>query len=234
MQLSVLVKSGSSMSTMLETVEIETQSNPQYAVIWLHGLGADGNDFAPIIPELKLPSEVAVRFIFPHAPVIPVTINGGMAMRAWYDILSMNIDRQIDTPQLVANSECIRLLIEKENSRGIACENIIIAGFSQGGAVAYQTALEHPKKLAGIMALSTYFATKDTIKPNQANQDIPVQVYHGTLDPVVPEVLGQQAVSALKTLGYQVAYETYQMQHQVCPQQIAHISQWIQSVFKPK
>ncbi|MCO7223174.1 alpha/beta hydrolase [Pleionea sp. CnH1-48] len=214
----------------LPCVEVETQSDVTASVIWLHGLGADGHDFEPIVPELRLPASLGARFVFPHAPTIPVTINGGMVMRAWYDILSMSIEREIDEEQILKSSAAITQLIEREIERGIDSKRIVLAGFSQGGAVAYQTALSYDKPLAGLMTMSTYFATKDTIQVNPANQSLPIHVFHGTADPVVPEILGQQAVQTLQELNFKPAYKTYPMQHAVCPPQIADISQWLQSV----
>lgn len=209
----------------LPAVEIEPSGNATHSVIWLHGLGADGNDFAPIVPLLELSDRV--RFIFPHAPKIPVTINQGMVMPAWYDILEMSIDRKVDTPQLEASAVKTQDLIDREIERGVAAENIVVAGFSQGGAVAYQAALTYPKTLAGVMVLSSYFATQSTIKAHPAQQQTPILVQHGTQDPVVPEALGQQAYQALQAQGYQVAYESFAMQHQVIPEQIAKIRGWL-------
>lgn len=197
------------------------------AVIWLHGLGANGHDFEPIVPELGLPSSLAVRFIFPHAPEIPVTINGGMVMPAWYDILEMNIDRKIDEQQILASSEKIRALIDREIARGVESDRIIIAGFSQGGAVAYQCALTFEKPLAGLLALSTYFATEKTIFPSEANKTLNTYVMHGDFDPVVPAQLGERAVARLKEMGYPTTYSTYPMEHQVCMQQIKAIGVWM-------
>ncbi|GAB3099478.1 carboxylesterase [Aestuariicella hydrocarbonica] len=211
----------------LPCIEIEPTAPATAAVIWLHGLGASGNDFAPIVPELKLPESLGVRFIFPHAPSIPVTVNGGMVMPAWYDILSMDIDRKIDEAQILQSAEAIKALIDREIERGIDSRNIVIAGFSQGGAVAYQTALSYPKALAGLMAMSTYFATHATVEPSTANEDLSIFVSHGTQDPVVPELLGQRAVEQLQTKGYQPLYSTYPMQHEVCMPQIQEISRWL-------
>lgn len=212
---------------ILPAIEIETGSNPDATVIWLHGLGADGNDFAPIIPELRLPDELAVRFIFPHAPAIPVTVNGNFVMPAWYDILEMEIDRKIDSAGLLASASRIEDLIEREYERGIQSSRIVIAGFSQGGAVAYQVVLSHDKPLAGLLTMSTYFATADSIDYNDANKYIPIQIQHGQLDPVVPEILGQKATQALTEKGYDVSYQTYPMEHAVCPEQISAISEWL-------
>lgn len=212
----------------LSCIEIEPQTPATAAVIWLHGLGASGNDFAPIVPELQLPESLAVRFIFPHAPSIPVTVNGGMVMPAWYDILSMEVERIIDEPQIVQSAQAISALIDREIERGIASDRIILAGFSQGGAVAYQTALTYPKPLAGLMAMSTYLATQETLIPHTSNLELEIFVTHGTQDPIVQEVLGQGAVEFLLGKGYQPLYVTYPMQHEVCLPQINDISSWLQ------
>lgn len=212
----------------LSYVELETQAKPTASVIWLHGLGANGHDFEPIVPELQLP--MGVRFIFPHAPNMTVTVNGGMVMPAWYDIISIDIDRRIDTEQILQSAEWIGELIEQEIARGIPSERIIIAGFSQGGAVAYQTALAYPKPLAGIIALSTYFATEETIEPSASNKQLPIFIGHGTVDDVVQEVLGQKAKTALEGLDHDVSYHSYPIPHSVCMEEVADISQWIRKV----
>ncbi len=216
--------------TLLPHVEIEPTDNAKSTVIWLHGLGADGNDFAPIVPELQLPDDLGIRFIFPHAPSLPVTINGGYVMPAWYDILEISIDRKIDTPQLLKSAAAIEAFIEREIERGIPSNRIVIAGFSQGGAVAYQVVLGGRFELAGLMGLSTYFATADDINSLKAAKDLPVFIGHGTLDPIVPEALGQRACQQLRDLGLQPKYQTYPMEHQVCMKEIADISQWLQEV----
>lgn len=215
----------------LETIEIETNPNPTASIIWLHGLGASGDDFVPVIPELRLPEEMGIRFIFPHAPKLPVTINGGMVMPAWYDILEMSIDRKVDQTQLEESAEAVMTLVEKEVARGVASERIILAGFSQGGAVVYQAALSSSLKLAGVMALSTYFATSETIQLDPSNVNLSVAIFHGVHDPVVPEQLGQRARDQLTELGYPVQYKTYPMDHSVCMEEIMDISSWIQSRF---
>ena len=214
--------------TYLNCVEVEPKSAATACVIWLHGLGADGHDFEPIVPVLNLPDSLPIRFVFPHSPKIPVTINGGMVMPAWYDILDMSIDRKVDSEQLNASAKSVQDLIEREISRGIPAERIVIAGFSQGGAVGYQAALTFDKPLAGLMAMSTYFATKDDIEVSPANQAIDIAVMHGTQDPVVNPVLGEQAVSALKGKGFNPSYQTYPMPHAVCAEQIADVSAWLQ------
>lgn len=216
--------------SLLPCIVEEPTTPANAAVIWLHGLGADGSDFVPIVPELKLPSELAVRFVFPNAPSIPITINNGFVMPAWYDITAMDIERKVDAAQLIDSAEKIRLLIDREMERGIASDRIVLAGFSQGGAVAYQTALTYMFPLAGLLCLSTYFATKDTITPNSANQQIPIKICHGTMDPMVTVQQGQLASQHLSDTGYSVDYSEYPMEHAVCPQEIADISTWLQRV----
>jgi len=214
---------------LLPAIEMETQAQPDAAVIWLHGLGADGNDFAPIVPELGLSEEFKIRFVFPHAPEIPVTVNGGYVMPAWYDILEMQIDRRVDVEQLMVSAKAISALIERELERGISSQRILLAGFSQGGAVAYQVSLSYPKPLGGLLAMSTYFATGDRIVTDSANDKLSIEIHHGLYDPVVPEELGRKAVQRLEELGYKPRYKTYPMEHGVCPEQLKDISQWIRS-----
>lgn len=221
------------MQTILDCVEVIF--NPKQlpitrSVIWLHGLGADGNDFKPVVPELGLNGEHGTRFVFPHAPIIPVTINNGYHMRAWYDILEMSLDRKVDTEQIYQSTKQIVALIQRENERGILPEHIVIAGFSQGGAIAYQTALTYDKPLAGLLALSTYLATKDNLIIHPKNQQIPISIHHGTADNIVPEILGKQAVAWLNEHGCQPNYYTYPMAHQVCMPQLKLIGQWLNQV----
>ncbi|WP_449287276.1 alpha/beta hydrolase [Marinobacter sp. PE14] len=211
----------------LQYIEIETGENPTAAVIWLHGLGASGHDFEPVVPELGLPDDAAVRFIFPHAPNLPVTINGGMSMPAWYDIKAMDIDRVVDTEQLRASADAVAKLVEREKGKGVPADRIIIAGFSQGGAVAYELGLSYPERLGGILALSTYFATADTVQRSEANADVPISVYHGTFDPMVPESLGVRSVETLKEMGYDPSYQTFPMEHSVCLEEIQDIGRFI-------
>ena len=197
------------------------------AIIWLHGLGANGNDFAPIVPQLALPSTFGVRFIFPHAPSIPVTINNGFVMPAWYDIEQLDLDRHVDIAQLRQSAQWVHRLIERERERGVASERIIVAGFSQGGAVAFEAGLTCSEPLAGIMALSTYFATSDSIVIKPVQNTIPILICHGSLDPVVPEALGRKSVASLQNLGFVPEYNSYPMAHAVCPEEIADIGDWI-------
>ncbi|MGY6567029.1 MAG: alpha/beta hydrolase [Halomonadaceae bacterium] len=196
-------------------------------VFILHGLGADGHDFEPLVPALTLKEGLDVRFILPHAPRLPVTINGGMVMPAWYDIYEMSLDRRVDTRQLVASAERIQALVQEQIDHGIDSRRIILAGFSQGGAVAYQAALSFPSPLGGLLAMSTYFATAETIELNEANRGLPIEIHHGSFDPVVPEALGKAAQQRLQSLEYPVNYRSYPMAHAVCPQQVGDIAAWL-------
>lgn len=211
----------------LPAVIVEPAQPAKASVIWLHGLGADGHDFEPIVPELKLPPEAAIRFIFPHAPAIPVTINSGYVMPAWYDILAMDIDRKVDVKQLEASAQAVAKLIDRELEKGIPSERIVLAGFSQGGAVAYQTALTYPKPLAGLLAMSTYLATADSIQVNSANKSLPIEIFHGLQDPVVPESLGKKAQQRLQALGYAPGYFTYAMEHNVSAAEVKDLADFI-------
>ena len=202
------------------------------SVIWLHGLGADGNDFAPIVPQLNLSLDFGVRFIFPHAPAIPVTINSGYVMPAWYDIKQVDVDRHVDNEQLQESASRIHDLIDREIERGIQSTRIIVAGFSQGGAVSFEAALSYEQPLAGIMALSTYFATVGTIKINAIQQSIPILICHGEHDPVVSESLGKRSRASLEKLGFDPEYHSYPIEHSVCPQEIEDIGKWISRVVK--
>ena len=213
---------------LLPAIETNPAQTAENSVIWLHGLGADGHDFAPLVPELDLPDTLAVRFIFPHAPSIPVTINNGYIMPAWYDITELStLDRHIDRAGLEASALAVHKLIDREIERGVAPEKIIIAGFSQGGAVGYEAALSYPKTLGGLMTLSTYFATHNSIALHPGNASIPLFISHGTQDDVVPEQLGQQAFELLLAKGYRPEYKTYAMGHSVCPEQIVDIAAWL-------
>lgn len=211
----------------LPAVIVEPAQPAKASVIWLHGLGADGHDFEPIVPELKLPPEAAIRFIFPHAPAIPVTINSGYVMPAWYDILAMDIDRKVDVKQLEASAQAVAKLIDRELEKGIPSERIVLAGFSQGGAVAYQTALTYPKPLAGLLAMSTYFATADSIQVHSANKGLPIEIFHGLQDPVVPESLGKKAQQRLQAMGYTPGYFTYAMEHSVNAAEVKDLADFI-------
>ncbi|GHE20315.1 alpha/beta hydrolase [Halomonas urumqiensis] len=208
-------------------IEPRNGKSADACVFILHGLGADGHDFEPLVPALALPSDASVRFIMPHAPRLPVTINGGMVMPAWYDLLEMNLGRRVDEPQLKASAKRIQELIREQIETGIDSRRIILAGFSQGGAVAYQAALSFEKPLGGLLAMSTYFATADSIELAEANRELPIEVHHGSFDPVVPEALGREGFDAVKAKGYPANYRLYPMAHALCPQQIADIGKWL-------
>ena len=215
-----------------EVVEIETGPNPAAAVIWLHGLGADGHDFEPIVPELVRPGERALRFVFPHAPVRPVTLNGGFAMRAWYDIVSLERRGPEDESGIRGSQARIETLIRRENARGIPSERIVLAGFSQGGAMALFAGVRYGEKLAGIIGLSCYLllAGRLAAERNSANQATPIFLAHGLEDPVVAPSLGEQARAALEAAGYEVEWHAYTMPHSVCPQEVADLAAWLRKV----
>ncbi len=220
-----------------EMVEIVSGPNPTGSVIWLHGLGADGHDFEPIVAELGLPRSLALRFVFPHAPERPVTINGGMSMRAWYDILSLDRDGPIDEAGIRDSAGILNSLIVRERDRGIESKNIVVAGFSQGGAIAIHTALRFPERLAGLMALSTYlplpqsFDAEVTGNPAAGNQDLPIFMAHGSFDPMLPMHLGQSSADLLNNAGFDVEWHDYPMAHAVCAEEIADIRAWLLKVF---
>jgi phospholipase/carboxylesterase len=215
--------------SLLQTVERNTGPEPQAAVVWLHGLGADGHDFEPIVPELRLADGPDLRFVFPHAPVRPVTINMGMQMRAWYDIMNFDSGPPRDLPGIEASAAAVRALIEREVERGIPSERIVLAGFSQGGAIAMYTGLRYEQRLAGIMGLSTYLILSEPLADDRsdANASTPILVAHGTQDPVVPYPAGERSVARLTELGYPVEWHSYPMPHAVCPEEIADIRRWL-------
>ena len=222
------------MPTLLPAIEIETAANPEFAVIWLHGLGADGGDFAPIIPHLDLPAGLRVRFIFPHAPELAVTCNNGYVMPAWYDITYIDgIDRGVDEDGVRQSAARIRDLIARQNELGIPCCNIVLAGFSQGGAMAYSAGLTHPERLAGIIALSAYIPAPGLLTDAalNANRETPVFAGHGTDDDVVPLQLGRQAFAHLQTMNYPIEWHDYPMPHSVCIKEIADIGRWLNKRF---
>jgi phospholipase/carboxylesterase len=210
----------------LETIEIETAADPRASIIWMHGLGADGNDFAPLADEIDLP--VAVRYIFPHAPMMPVSINGGYVMRAWYDISDAAIRRE-DESGVRASQRLVEDLLAREKSRGIGAGRIVLAGFSQGGAIALQAGLRHGERLAGIMALSTYVPLADQLaaEANPANRGVPIFMAHGTADPMIPLARAQASRDLLLQQGYALEWSEYRMHHSVCPQEIADIGAWL-------
>jgi phospholipase/carboxylesterase len=211
----------------MQAVEINTGPDPSACVIWLHGLGADGHDFEPIVPELEL--ERPVRFVFPHAPVRPVTINQGMRMRAWYDILQFGGGPE-DEAGVRASQKLLEELIAAEKKRGM--KRIVLAGFSQGGAVALQTALRHTEPLAGVLALSTYLPLNATLEAERspANQELPIFMAHGQYDDIIPLARAEQSRQVLERLGYKVEWHTYPMPHSVCPEEIAHISAFLRRI----
>ncbi len=213
----------------LPTSEIETRANPRHAVIWLHGLGADGHDFEPIVPQLVDPAWPALRFVFPHAPVRPITINGGMPMRAWYDISGQEIAQRQDETGIRASIGLLGELIEREVARGVPVQNILLAGFSQGGAIVLAGGLRYTGKLCGIIALSTYLpmAEKTDAEARAANRGTPVFMAHGMLDPTISHALGEMSRDYLVQRGYAVEWHAYPMAHQVCVEEIADLKRWI-------
>jgi phospholipase/carboxylesterase len=215
---------------LLPAIEVESVETPQYSVIWLHGLGADGSDFEPVVPELGLERGPGIRFIFPHAPQMPVTCNGGYVMPAWYDIISLDsTSRAVDEGGIIASREAIRRLIARENQRGVPCSHIVVAGFSQGGAVAYMTALTHPEPLAGLIALSAYIPAPKLLEDEAtpANQAIPIFAAHGSGDEVLSPLLGIRARDHLMRLGYRIEWHDYPMPHSVCIEEIREIGRWL-------
>jgi phospholipase/carboxylesterase len=212
---------------MLDGIEITTGAEPRLSVLWLHGLGADGHDFEPIVPELGL--RVPVRFIFPHAPVRPVTINGGMAMRAWYDILGFDRRAKEDSAGIRASAAAVTELVDREIERGMASDRIVLAGFSQGGAIALHTALREPRPLAGVLALSTYLPLAATLASERcaANARIPLFMAHGTDDGVLPIQLAESSRGTLEALGYAVDWHVYPMAHSVCMEEVSAIGAWL-------
>ncbi|MFW6339644.1 MAG: alpha/beta hydrolase [Wenzhouxiangella sp.] len=208
----------------------ETGPDPQHAVVWLHGLGADGNDFVPIVPHLSSAARRPVRFVFPHAPVRPVTVNGGMAMRAWYDILGLEIDRDQDSAGIQASLEQVGALLDEQVRLGIAPENIILAGFSQGGAIALRLGLTRRPALAGIMVLSAYLLDAGRLAQwaTVESRRVPIFIGHGSHDPVVPVQLGQRSAEQLTAAGHAVDWQTWPMPHSVCPEEIAAIDRWLE------
>ena len=216
----------------LPVLELTTHQSPNASVIWLHGLGADGHDFVPIVKELHLPHSMAVRFIFPHAPLQPVSINNGMVMRAWYDIATENLERKPDNQGVLQSTVAINELIALEMTRGIAHNRIILAGFSQGGAIALTAGTRYPETLGGIMALSTYLPMPEelTTKASRANQQIPILMVHGEQDSVIPIALAKASFSALTAQGYAVQWQQYPMTHSVCGEELGVISAWLQKL----
>lgn len=217
---------------LLEAIELQTGPNPQRAVIWLHGLGADGRDFAPIVPELDLTGVPDVRFVFPHAPVMPVTINGGMAMRAWYDIIGTDLTRREDADGIRASERQVVGLLEREHARGIEARHIVLAGFSQGCAMTLHAGLRYGKTLAGLVGLSGYLPLADVLEAerHEANRQTPIFLAHGTQDPVVPYARAKATHAALDALGHPVSWHEYPMPHSVHPQEVADIAAFLREV----
>ncbi len=222
------------MTSELSTIEIQPKAAHQYSVIWLHGLGADGHDFEDIAQQLHLTASPHIRFIFPNAPIQPVTINGGMEMRAWYDILAMELTREADIKGIYQSEKLINQLIEREQNNGIASENILLAGFSQGGVIALHAGLRYPAPLGGIIALSSYLPTLAQLntEASTANQHTPIFMAHGILDAVVAIESGKAVFDTLYAHGYSIQWHDYLMEHSVCIEEIEHIATFINSIFK--
>lgn len=222
------------MQKLLPTTEIETGESPEYVIIWLHGLGADGNDFVPIIDQLNLPLDKSIRFVFPHAPEQPITVNNGYIMRAWYDIKDSNFNTDDEDELGIRHSqEEIEALIEREVENGVATERIIVAGFSQGGVIALQVGLRYVKSLAGILALSCYLSLSESlaVEVNRRNLAIPIFMAHGVDDDVIPLSYAAKSREMIKAIGYMPEWHDYPMTHSVCYQELHDISRWIQGAF---
>ncbi|MBI3095220.1 MAG: dienelactone hydrolase family protein [Rhodocyclales bacterium] len=221
------------MHPLLPPIEIETAAAPLFAVIWMHGLGADGSDFAPVVPELGLDDGPGVRFIFPHAPPIPVTCNGGYVMPAWYDIIALDSSsRTVDEAGIVRSRQAIRDLMARENQRGVPCSRIFLAGFSQGGAIAYTTALTHAEPVAGVIALSTYIPTQKLIPDQAAGAALPIFAAHGSEDDVVSIELGIRARDFVTARGHPVEWQEYPMPHSICIEEIHAVGRWLKKAMR--
>jgi phospholipase/carboxylesterase len=218
----------------LSSIEIQPEAEHKYSVIWLHGLGADGHDFEGLVPDLHLTARAHIHFIFPNAPIQPVTINGGMSMRSWYDILEMSLERKVDVNGIYQSGKLIEKLIQLELDKGISSKNILLAGFSQGGVIALHTGLRYPNQLAGIVALSTYLPTIAQLNTerSEANNFTPIFMAHGIIDPIVAVESGKSAFDALKAMNYPIQWHDYVMEHSLCAEEIQHISLFINSLFK--
>ncbi|HVQ31349.1 MAG TPA: dienelactone hydrolase family protein, partial [Vicinamibacteria bacterium] len=217
------------MSALLETVEVEPRAKATASVVWLHGLGADGHDFESLVPELRLPETLAVRFVFPHAEVRPVTINGGHPMRAWYDILALDRSMPQDVRGIRESGTQVRALIARERERGVSEDRVVLAGFSQGGAMALHEGLRYPSRLAGILALSTYLPLHGSLasEAHPASAAVPIFMAHGTLDPVVPLAMGEASRQLLQERGHDVLWKTYPMGHSLCLEEVQDISAFL-------
>lgn len=218
---------------LLPHVELATGAEPKGTVIWMHGLGADGWDFVPLVRELPLPEDLPLRFIFPHAPVRPVTINNGYEMRAWYDIAMNDIARLPDERGIRESQQAVEQLIARERTRGIDPGHIVLAGFSQGGAIALQVGLRHPQRLGGIMALSTYLPLQDSLEAeaSPANRSTPIFMAHGTEDPIVPPSLAESSAAALRSRGYEVEWHTWPMPHSVCAEEVQAAAEFLTRIY---
>jgi phospholipase/carboxylesterase len=219
---------------LLEAIELETGPAPAASVVWLHGLGADGHDFVPVVPELHLPATLPLRFVFPHAPVRPVTINGGALMRAWYDVRDDGGVRREDAAGVRESGRRVEALIGLEKRRGIPASRIVLAGFSQGGAMALHTGLRHPERLGGIVALSTFLPLPDTLaaETSEPNRDVAIFMAHGTEDALIPLGRGRRSRDRLHELGYRVAWHEYPMPHAVCAEEISDLAAWLREVLE--
>lgn len=219
---------------MLDSVINETGTDPQWAVLWLHGLGADGNDFAPIVPELLRPHWPAIRFVFPHAPVQPITINNGVPMRAWYDIVSMDFRSRADAAGVAASVQALDTLIDQQVAAGIPAERILLAGFSQGGAVILSAVLRRSRPIGGLIALSTYLPDPETAAAQRDPDGIrpPVFMAHGVQDPVIPQAIAAHTAQTLKDLGFPLEWHAYPMAHQVCAEELEALGDWLDARFR--
>ena len=222
------------MEKATDRIILEPPAQTSAAVIWLHGLGADGHDFAAIVPELGLPPDHCIRFVFPHAPVRAITINGGIPMRGWYDITDVDLRATEDEAGIRTSADLISRILDTELERGIPADRLVLAGFSQGGAIALHTGLRFNHRLAGLIALSTYLPIAHSLESEAApaNRDVPIFMGHGAVDPLVPEHLGDQTAGRLKALGYRVEYKVYAMPHAVCAEEIADVSDWLRRVLE--
>jgi phospholipase/carboxylesterase len=220
------------MADLLESLEIETAPNPDAAVVWMHGLGADGHDFEPIVPELRLPATTRLRFVFPHAPLRPVTINQGHVMRAWYDVRALAGVRREDEAGVRQSARQIEALLARERQRGIAPRRVVIAGFSQGGAMALHVGLRYADRLAGLLALSCYLPLSNTLptEASPANRDVPIFWAHGLHDPMIPQAMAEQGREQLAELGYQIDWHQYPIPHSVSAEEIADVARWLERV----
>jgi len=220
-----------------ETVEMQTGAEPVGSVIWLHGLGADGHDFEAIVPELRLADSLPLRFVFPHAPVRPVTINGGVPMRAWFDIAGLDRNAAQDEVGIRDSAAALRGLVDRELARGVASERIVVAGFSQGGSIAMHMALRFPQRLAGLMGLSTWLPLNASLddevagNPDSQPRDLPVFLAHGSMDPMLPVDMGRFSRARLEALGFDVEWHEYRMAHAVCAEEIVDIRAWLERAY---